>query len=147
MEEATLAGVKKQVGEAVERDENLIDIETDKRVLEVCAPQSGVLVEIRRNEGDTVTGLEVIATIDVAATASETAQATPVAMPEAVAMPAAKKMAAETGVNLDEVVGSGVAGVFSKKMWPRTWPNPPRNRLWHLHRKPWPETAPNSGYR
>ncbi|WP_308418439.1 biotin/lipoyl-containing protein, partial [Chitiniphilus eburneus] len=62
--EATLLGWKKKVGEAIARDENLIDIETDKVVLEIPAPQAGVVVSIVKQEGDSVVSDEVIATID-----------------------------------------------------------------------------------
>ena len=54
----------KRVGEAVKRDENLIDVETDKVVLELPAPATGVLVEIRKGDGATVVGQEVVAVID-----------------------------------------------------------------------------------
>ena len=63
--EGTLLEWKKKVGEAVARDEILIDIETDKVVLEVPSPQAGVLVEIIVNEGDTVTSQQVLATIEL----------------------------------------------------------------------------------
>src|SRR6266487_6159697 len=62
--EATLVNWHKKAGEAVSRDENLIDIETDKVVLELPAPSAGVLTEIRRVDGSTVTAQEVIAVID-----------------------------------------------------------------------------------
>ena len=80
--EATLVSWHKKAGEAVSRDENLIDIETDKVVLELPAPDSGVLVEIVKGDGDTVVAGEVIARIDTAA------QAGVVAAPAAKAAPA-----------------------------------------------------------
>lgn len=88
--EATLVSWHKKQGDAVKRDENLIDVETDKVVLELPAPQSGVLKEIIKGDGATVTSGEVIATID-----TETAEATESAesgkaTPESAA-PAAKK--------------------------------------------------------
>ena len=61
--EATLVAWHKKAGEAVKRDENLIDIETDKVVLELPAPDSGVITEIRKNDGATVGAQEVIAVI------------------------------------------------------------------------------------
>jgi 2-oxoglutarate dehydrogenase E2 component (dihydrolipoamide succinyltransferase) len=67
--EATLVSWHKKAGEAVARDENLIDIETDKVVLELPAPDGGVLVEIVKGDGDTVVAGEVIARIDTAAQA------------------------------------------------------------------------------
>ena len=68
--EATLLNWHKKVGEAVARDENLIDIETDKVVLELPAPAQGVVVDIVKPDGSTVVSGEVIARIDTEATAS-----------------------------------------------------------------------------
>ena len=79
--EGTLLEWKKKVGEAVARDEILIDIETDKVVLEVPSPQAGVLVEIIAQNGETVAAEQVLARIDTAATASASAE-TPAAAPE-----------------------------------------------------------------
>jgi 2-oxoglutarate dehydrogenase E2 component (dihydrolipoamide succinyltransferase) len=62
--EATLVNWHKKAGDPVKRDENLIDIETDKVVLELPAPSSGVLAEVRKGDGSTVTAQEVIAVID-----------------------------------------------------------------------------------
>ena len=69
--EATLVSWHKQPGEAVRRDENLIDVETDKVVLELPAPAAGVLVEIVVPNGATVHSLDVIAVIDTEAKAAE----------------------------------------------------------------------------
>ncbi len=118
--EATLLAWKKQVGEAVARDENLIDIETDKVVLEIPAPQAGVLVSIARQQGDTVKSQELIATIDTTATASAPAKpaqdsaAAPAAR-EVDAMPAAKKLAAEAGLKIEDVHGTGRGGRVLKE--------------------------------
>ena len=65
--EATLVSWHKKAGDAVRRDENLIDIETDKVVLELPAPGDGVLVEVRKADGATVTSNDVIAVIDTEA--------------------------------------------------------------------------------
>ena len=73
--EATLVSWHRKVGEAVARDENLIDVETDKVVLELPAPAAGVLVEILKADGATVAGQEVIAVIDSDATATIAAPA------------------------------------------------------------------------
>ena len=73
--EGTLASWKKKIGEAVARDEILIDIETDKVVLEVPSPGAGVLVEIVKGDGETVVSGELIARIDTAATAGAAAPA------------------------------------------------------------------------
>ncbi len=85
--EGTLLNWHKQPGDAVARDENLVDIETDKVVLDVPAPQDGVLVEVLKNEGDEVTGEEVIAVLDTEAKADAAAPAAKA--PAAEAKPAA----------------------------------------------------------
>ena len=59
--EATLLDWHKNVGDSVKRDENIVDIETDKVVLEVPAPDDGVITELKRKSGDTVTAQEIIA--------------------------------------------------------------------------------------
>ena len=122
--EGTLLEWKKKVGEAVARDEILIDIETDKVVLEVPSPQAGVLVEIIAQNGETVAAEQVLARIDTAATASASAEApaaapAPEAAPAAAqtnaAMPAAAKLAAETGVDVNALQGSGRDGRILKE--------------------------------
>jgi 2-oxoglutarate dehydrogenase E2 component (dihydrolipoamide succinyltransferase) len=127
--EATLISWKKKVGEAVARDENLIDLETDKVVLEIPAPQAGVLVEIVQADGATVGSLDVIAKIDTAAVAAAApaqaaAPAAAAPAPAAVqaapagganAMPAAKKIAADAGVNVNDVAGTGRGGRVLKE--------------------------------
>ena len=126
--EATLVAWHKKAGEAVSRDENLIDIETDKVVLELPAPDGGVLVEIIKGDGDTVVSGEVIAKIDTAAKAGAAAPkaeapkaAAPAAAPAAaapsaagVAMPAARKILDEKGVSASDVAGSGRGGRVTK---------------------------------
>ncbi|MEF8756167.1 MAG: 2-oxoglutarate dehydrogenase complex dihydrolipoyllysine-residue succinyltransferase [Accumulibacter sp.] len=129
--EATLVSWHKKAGEAVARDENLIDIETDKVVLELPAPDSGVLVEIVKSDGDTVVAGEVIARIDTAAQAGtvaavaapaaktpppgvEAAAAAPPAGAAGVALPAARKILEEKGVAASEVAGSGRGGRITK---------------------------------
>lgn len=123
--EGTLLEWKKKVGEAVARDEILIDIETDKVVLEVPSPQAGVLVEIVAQDGETVVADQVLARIDTAATAAAEApaaapaEAAPVAAPAVAqnnaAMPAAAKLAAETGVDVNTLQGSGRDGRILKE--------------------------------
>src|SRR6266852_5350140 len=71
--EATLLAWHKKVGEAVKRDENLIDIETDKVVLELPAPADGVLAKIIKADGGTVKAGEVIATLDTEGKAAASA--------------------------------------------------------------------------
>ena len=73
--EATLVNWHKKLGDTVARDENLVDVETDKVVLELPAPQAGVLVEIRQGDGATVAGQQVIAVIDSDAKAAAKAPA------------------------------------------------------------------------
>ncbi|ARC13066.1 TPA: 2-oxoglutarate dehydrogenase complex dihydrolipoyllysine-residue succinyltransferase [Neisseria meningitidis] len=125
--EGTLLEWKKKVGEAIARDEILIDIETDKVVLEVPSPQAGVLVEIVAQDGETVVADQVLARIDTAATATAAAEApaaapaeaAPAAAPAAAqnnaAMPAAAKLAAETGVDVNALQGSGRDGRVLKE--------------------------------
>ena len=120
--EATLLAWHKKQGEAVKRDENLIDIETDKVVLELPAPADGVLVSILKGDKGTVVAGEVIARIDTEGKASAVAavQEKPVAekpksAPAAPAvMPSAQKMAAEKGIDTNQVPGSGRDGRVTK---------------------------------
>ena len=120
--EATLVSWHKNVGDAVARDENLIDIETDKVVLELPAPAAGVLVEVLKGNGDTVAADELIARIDTEATASAQAPAktaaketaAPATRVAAQAGPAARKALAEKGVDAAAVAGSGPGGRVTK---------------------------------
>ena len=126
--EATLLQWKKKPGEAVQMDEILIEIETDKVVLEVPAPADGVLSELVANDGATVTAEQVIARIDTEAKAGA---ASPAAAPAAapavsaaaapvpagkgdVAMPAAAKLLAENKLSAADVAGSGRDGRVTK---------------------------------
>lgn len=131
--EATMLQWKKKVGEAVAVDEILIDIETDKVVLEVPAPAAGVLVELVVADGGTVVADQLIARIDTAAVAGAVqapaaapvaaaapAPAAPVAAAPAgnskagVAMPAAAKLLADTGIAASSVSGTGKDGRITK---------------------------------
>jgi len=121
--EATLVSWHKKVGEAVSRDENLVDIETDKVVLELPAPVSGVLAEIRQSNGATVAGQQVIAMIDSTASAAEVAAPAadappagnaPPAVASATALPAARKMMSEQGVSPANLEGTGRGGRVTK---------------------------------
>jgi len=124
--EATLLAWHKKVGEPVKRDENLIDIETDKVVLELPAPADGVLAKIIRADGGTVKAGEVIATIDTEGKASasavvpakagtQPARPAPAAGPGAApAMPAARKIAEEKGIDSGAIAGSGRGGRVTK---------------------------------
>ncbi|GLT20735.1 dihydrolipoyllysine-residue succinyltransferase component of 2-oxoglutarate dehydrogenase complex [Zoogloea oryzae] len=123
--EATLVSWHKKEGDAVSRDENLIDIETDKVVLETPAPADGVLVKIVKNGGDSVTSGEVIATIDTeakAAAGAPAATAAPAAAPAAAAAapvsaasPSARKILDEKGIAAADVAGSGRGGRVTKE--------------------------------
>lgn len=128
--EATLMTWHKKAGDFVNRDENVIDLETDKVVLELPAPQAGVIVEIIEQDGATVVSGQLIARIDTAAKAGDApaaaaaapaaaapapVQAAPAAAPGGAAMPSAAKLAAETGVNLANVTGTGRDGRVLKE--------------------------------
>ena len=82
--DATLVAWHRKVGDAVQRDENLVDLETDKVVLEVPAPSNGVIVEIRANDGATVMSGDILAVIDPAAKAADGGEpaAAPAVSPE-----------------------------------------------------------------
>ena len=130
--EATLLIWHKQPGQYVNRDENLVDIETDKVVLETPAPQAGVLVKIVKGDGGTVASNEVIAQIDTegakpadgdkAAAAPATKAAAPAAAEakafakkeSAPAMPAAQKHAVEKQVDTGSIAGTGRGGRVTK---------------------------------
>ena len=136
--EATLLSWHKKQGEFVTRDENLIDIETDKVVLELPAPQSGVLAKIIKGDGGTVASNEVIATIDTDAKApvgaSTTAAVASASRPAAAGaksespaiapsaksgspavMPAAKKIAADNNLDTAQISGTGRGSRVTKE--------------------------------
>src|SRR6478672_5950458 len=123
--EATLVAWRKKAGEPVKRDENLIDIETDKVVLELPAPADGVLVKIMKKAKESVGSGDVIAQIDTEAKAGAAAPApsAPAAKPAAApaaaksqpaVMPSAQKLAAEQGVDTSKVQGTGRDGRVTK---------------------------------
>ena len=132
--EATLLSWHKKVGEAVSRDENMIDIETDKVVLELPAPSAGVITQLIKADGATVVSGEVIAIIDTEASAQVSplqVSAVPSAAPNApiqqaaaapaadqskagVAMPAAAKILADNNMSAAGVEGSGRDGRVTK---------------------------------
>ncbi|WP_038333831.1 2-oxoglutarate dehydrogenase complex dihydrolipoyllysine-residue succinyltransferase [Kingella kingae] len=121
--EGTLIEWRKQVGESVTRDEILVDIETDKVVLDVPAPQAGVLVEILVQNGETVGTEQLLAKIDTEAAASANApaaapqeQPAPASNAQAgIVLPASAKLAAETGVDVSGIQGSGRGGRVLKE--------------------------------
>ena len=97
--DATLVTWHKQVGQAVTRDENLADLETDKVVLEVPAPVSGVIKELRITAGTSVTSGQVLAVLEEGAAAAAAPAAKPAAAAPAAAAPAAKAAAATPAKN------------------------------------------------
>jgi 2-oxoglutarate dehydrogenase E2 component (dihydrolipoamide succinyltransferase) len=121
--DGTIATWHKKPGEAVKRDELIVDIETDKVVLEVVAPADGSIAEIIKGEGDTVLSNEVIARfVEGAVAASAPAAAAPKAETKSAAAttekavnPAARKMAEENNVNTAAVAGSGKDGRVLKE--------------------------------
>lgn len=130
VEEGTLISWKKKPGEAVAQDEILIEVETDKVVLEVPAPSAGVLAEVLVADGATVTSEQLLAKIDTegkagaaapaaAAPAPAAAAPAPVAAPAAaatggVAMPSAAKLMAENNLSAGQVAGTGRDGRITK---------------------------------
>ncbi|MFW0756639.1 2-oxoglutarate dehydrogenase complex dihydrolipoyllysine-residue succinyltransferase [Pseudomonas sp. H11T01] len=121
--DGTVATWHKKPGDAVKRDELIVDIETDKVVLEVLATADGVLGAIVKNEGDTVLSDEVLGSIGegggaAAAAAPAAAQAAaPAAVGEddPVAAPAARKLAEENAINIASVAGTGKGGRVTKE--------------------------------
>jgi 2-oxoglutarate dehydrogenase E2 component (dihydrolipoamide succinyltransferase) len=115
--EATLVSWHKQPGEAVAEGENLIDIETDKVVLELPAIKSGMLTKILKQNGDKVTSSEVIALLDTDAKpeVSRAAQPDVMAKEQAAVMPAAQKIAAENKIDTAVISGSGRGGRVIKE--------------------------------
>ena len=125
--DATLVNWNKKPGDSVREGENLVDLETDKVVLEMPAPVSGVLQEITAQDGATVTGGDIIAYIEegavadapaaTAPTAEKTAApaaAAPAATDDKALSPAARKLAAEAGVAAGDIAGSGRGGRVTK---------------------------------
>jgi 2-oxoglutarate dehydrogenase E2 component (dihydrolipoamide succinyltransferase) len=127
--DATLLSWHRKEGEAVKRDENLVDIETDKVVLELPAPADGVLAKVLKGDASTVVAGEVIATIDTAAVTGAPAPSvrpapaavppTPAPAPEAARqdarlMPAARKLVEEHAVDPTRLTGSGREGRITK---------------------------------
>ncbi|SFM24844.1 2-oxoglutarate dehydrogenase complex dihydrolipoyllysine-residue succinyltransferase [Marinobacter zhejiangensis] len=124
--EGTVATWHKQPGEACSRDELIVDIETDKVVIEVVAPADGVIEEIIKGEGDTVESGELIgrfkegaAAAAPAAAKAEPAQASApaaeAASADVVLSPAARKLAEEKGVDVSAVKGTGKSGLVTKE--------------------------------
>jgi 2-oxoglutarate dehydrogenase E2 component (dihydrolipoamide succinyltransferase) len=124
--DGTVATWHKKPGEAVARDELIVDIETDKVVLEVVAPADGVISQVLKNEGDTVLSQEVLALFEAgAAAAAPAAQAAePVAVAPAAAAnasaddalsPAVRKLIAENNLDPAKIAGTGKGGRLTKE--------------------------------
>lgn len=126
--DGTIATWHKKAGDAVKRDELLVDIETDKVVIEVVSPADGVLKKILKNSGDTIVSNELIATVEEGAGAaapaaksasaekkSEAAPESDSSADEHLLSPAAKKIAEENGVSLDSIKGTGKNGRVTKE--------------------------------
>lgn len=120
--DATVATWHKKPGDSVKRDENLVDIETDKVVLEVVAPADGVLESITHNTGETVKGEQVIGVLKAGAIAAKAeaksepvkaaaaAPTTTAAPAAASAGPAARRLMGEKDIAIENVVGTGKSG-------------------------------------
>ncbi len=114
--DGTLVNWHKKAGDFVRRDENLVDLETDKVVLEIVAPKDGVLQEVIKGDGELVLSEEVIARINDEAKAGQTAPAVKAVeaevapaekIPEILLSPAAKKLVAENNIDPTHVAGTG----------------------------------------
>jgi len=125
--DGTVATWHKKPGEAVKRDDLIVDIETDKVVLEVLATADGVLGAIVKNEGDTVLSDEVLGSIEAGGAAAAAPAAAAAAAPaqaaaaadagedDPIAAPAARKLAEENGIDLASVAGTGKGGRVTKE--------------------------------
>lgn len=124
--DGTVATWHKKPGDAVQRDELIVDIETDKVVMEVLAEADGVLAEIVKNEGETVLSGELLGKLGAAGTAVAAAPAAAAPAPaaaaaavaggdEAILSPAARKIAEEGGIDPNTIVGTGKGGRVTKE--------------------------------
>lgn len=120
VQDGTLAAWHKSMGESVARDELIVEIETDKVVLEVVAPANGTMGDILKNEGDTVLSGEVVAYVNEGGSANAAPAAAPevsesnVSDADPVASPSARKLAAEKGLDLSSIAGSGKNSLITK---------------------------------
>ena len=122
--DGTVATWHKKPGEAVKRDELIVDIETDKVVMEVLAEADGVIGEIVKGEGETVLSGEVLGTLNAGAAAAPAAAsaapapaaaAAPVAADDKILSPAARKIADEAGLDRNSIDGTGKGGRVTKE--------------------------------
>ncbi len=120
VQEGTLATWYKHAGDSVSRDELIVDIETDKVVLEVVAPASGILAEVFKAEGDIVLSNEILARIEEGVAAETASPAAAKVEPDTevggtLVNPAAKKLADERNIDLSQVAGTGKGGRITKE--------------------------------
>lgn len=130
IQDGTIATWYKQPGDSVSRDELIVDIETDKVVLEVVAPSNGKLGDVKKGEGDTVLSNELLATLEEGTTEEsapkevetekkvDTGEAEPALAGgdrEVIASPSARKMAEENAIDLAQVKGTGKDGRITKE--------------------------------
>ncbi|SGY90790.1 Dihydrolipoamide acetyltransferase [Moritella viscosa] len=115
--DASIATWHKRPGDAVERDEIIVEIETDKVILEVPAVESGVLEEILEDDGATVLGQQVIGKLKVGAVAGEETKDKPAEASEATvdASPAVRRLIAEKGLDASKITGTGKNGLITKE--------------------------------
>ncbi|MET0045001.1 MAG: biotin/lipoyl-containing protein, partial [Candidatus Thiodiazotropha sp. 6PLUC3] len=117
--DATILSWHKQPGESVKQDETLVDLETDKVVLEVPAPQDGQLKEIRFKEGETVQAEDILALMEAGSVAEETPSSQPETDAEEsedspVLSPAVRRLVNESGIDPNTIKGSGKNGRIVK---------------------------------
>ncbi|MFT7561034.1 MAG: 2-oxoglutarate dehydrogenase E2 component (dihydrolipoamide succinyltransferase) [Flavobacteriales bacterium] len=125
VQDGTIVAWHKQAGDAVSRDELLVEVETDKVVLEVVAPADGVLTQIAKPEGEVVVSNELLGVIAVGASAGTGASTPEKAAPsveptagtsaEIKSAPAARKLANEKNIDLTQVTGTGKGGLITKE--------------------------------
>jgi 2-oxoglutarate dehydrogenase E2 component (dihydrolipoamide succinyltransferase) len=123
--DATVLNWHKKAGEAVSRDENLVDLETDKVVLEVPAPEDGVLEKILTQDGQVVTANDILAVIKPGAASAKPAAAAAAAKPAAASVvtadssqdlsPAVRRLVAEHNLDASQITGSGKGGRIIKE--------------------------------
>lgn len=115
--DATIATWHKKVGDRVNRDENIVDLETDKVVLEVPSPVDGVLTEILFKEGDTVLSSQLLARINEGAQEAKTSEKTETASTESstAAGPSVRRLLSENDLAVEQVPGSGKDGRVTKE--------------------------------
>lgn len=113
--EGTLGAWHKQVGDSVKQDDIVVDLETDKVVLEIVATSSGVITSIEKQEGDSVTNDQILAIIDTEGASAEPAAATAEAPAEPKAGPAARKAMKQNDVDPSQVTGTGPKGAITKQ--------------------------------